>query len=230
MGPRFQDRFDAGRYLAGQLSHHAKDPQLLVLALPRGGVPVGYEIARALNAPLDVFVVRKLGVPGYEELAMGAIASGGVRVLNADLIQRLSIPEIVINGIALQEQEELQRREEAYRGSREPAQIQDRRVILVDDGLATGASMRAAIQALRQQKPAAIIIAVPVGSREICELLQAEADEVICGEMPEPFYAVGTWYSNFLQTTDEEVRELLERAAHEGNGRNLPQKSRVLAQ
>jgi predicted phosphoribosyltransferase len=215
MGPRFQDRFDAGRFLAKQLNHHAPDPGLLVLALPRGGVPVAYEIARALNAPLDVFVVRKLGLPGYEELAMGAIASGGVRVLNEEVVHRLGVPEAVIEGVARQELHELKRREFAYRGKREPIEIRGRRVILVDDGLATGASMRAAVRALRLQNPATIIVAVPIGSRDTCDHFRAEVDEMICGETPEPFFAVGTWYSNFLQTTDEEVRELLDRAAHQ---------------
>ena len=167
MGPRFEDRFDAGRYLATLLQHHANDPALAVLALPRGGVPVGYEIARALDAPLDVFVVRKLGVPGYEELAMGAIASGNVRVLNEEVVSRLNIPRRVIEAVEQEELSELQRRERLYRGEREPVAIEDRKVILVDDGLATGASMRAAVRALRQKNPAGIIVAVPIGSRSV---------------------------------------------------------------
>ncbi len=215
MGPRFEDRFDAGRFLASQLQHHADDPALVVLALPRGGVPVGYEIARALNVPLDVFVVRKLGVPGYEELAMGAIASGGIRVLNDEVIHRLNIPRRVIDAVEREEFLELERRECLYRGERDPFPIEDRKVILVDDGLATGASMRAAVRALRMKHPASIIVAVPIGSRDTCDQFRGEVDEIICGECPEPFYAVGTWYANFQQTTDEEVHELLDRAAHQ---------------
>lgn len=222
MGTLFQDRFDAGRILAEQLRHHAGDPSVLVLALPRGGVPVAFEIAQALASPLDVFIVRKLGVPGCEELAMGAIASGGVRVLNEDVIRQLNIPESAIEAVAAEEAQELSRREKIYRGDREPVQIQHHAVILVDDGLATGASMRAAVQALRRQNPASITIAVPVGSREICDKLRPEVDELICGGTPEPFYAVGTWYSNFIQTTDEEVGRLLERAEEAGRARQAP--------
>jgi putative phosphoribosyl transferase len=214
MGPRFQDRFDAGRHLARNLRHYADDPSVVVLALPRGGVPVGFEIACELHAPLDIFVVRKLGVPGYEELAMGAIASGGVRVLNEELIHRLSIPGRAIDATAREEEQELARREQVYRGTRERTPVGNHTVILVDDGLATGASMRAAVRALRQQNPASIVVAVPIGSRESCDQFRAEVDELVCGDTPEPFYAVGTWYSNFIQTTDDEVRELLDRAAH----------------
>lgn len=228
MGPRFQDRFDAGRFLAKKLVHHASDHSVVVLALPRGGVPVAYEIARTLKAPLDVFVVRKLGVPGYEELAMGAIASGGVRVLNEEIIQRLNIPEKVIDAAVREERAELFRREKAYRGNREAVPVQGRKVILVDDGLATGASMRAAVRALRQQDPAAIVVAVPIGSRDTCDQFRSEVDELVCGETPEPFYAVGAWYSNFIQTTDEEVRELLDKAAHERRVRKV-QEQRVFA-
>ena len=223
MGPRFQDRFDAGRFLAKLLKHHANKDNLVILALPRGGVPVAYEIARELNAPLDVFVVRKLGVPGYEELAMGAIASGGVRVLNEEAVHRLGIPEQVIDATELNEQGELERREKAYRGDREPIAIRGRHVILVDDGLATGSSMRAAVRALRQQGPGAITVAVPIGSRDTCDQFRNEVAEMICGETPEPFYAVGTWYANFLQTTDDEVRELLDRAAHHRRARRVQQ-------
>ncbi|HWH68115.1 MAG TPA: phosphoribosyltransferase [Candidatus Sulfotelmatobacter sp.] len=215
MGPIFQDRSDAGKFLAKRLKRYVEDPSLLVLALPRGGVPVGYEIARALNAPMDAFVVRKLGVPGYEELAMGAIASGGVRVLNEDVVRRLGIPDRVVEAVAAEQQEELQRREAAFRGHDKPLHIQGRKIILVDDGLATGATMRAAIRALGQHNPAAIIVAVPVGAPETCEQLRSEVDELICGQMPEPFFAIGTWYANFLQTTDDEVREFLSRAAEE---------------
>lgn len=222
MGPRFQDRFDAGRFLAKKLRRYAGDPAVVVLALPRGGVPVGYEVARALNAPLDVFVVRKLGVPGHEELAMGAIASGGVRVVNEEIVHRLRVPRRVLEAVTDSEREELARREEAFRGQREIVSLAGRKVIVVDDGLATGASLRAAVRALRQQGPARIIVAVPIGARETCEQFRGEADEVICGETPEPFYAIGTWYSNFLQTTDGEVRELLDRAAQERRARRLP--------
>ncbi len=215
MGPIFQDRSDAGKFLAQKLTHHAGDPSLLVLALPRGGVPVGFEVASKLGSALDVFVVRKLGVPGYEELAMGAITSGGVRVLNEELIQRLSIPQSAIEATTREEQQELARREKAFRGSRESAHIEQRTIILVDDGLATGASMRAAVRALRQQNPAYISVAVPIGSRDTCDHFRGDVDELICGDSPETFFSVGTWYANFLPITDEEVRGLLNHAAHE---------------
>jgi putative phosphoribosyl transferase len=218
---RFEDRFEAGRFVAQQLKHHAGDPNLLVLALPRGGVPVAYEIARALDAPLDIFVVRKLGAPGYEELAIGAIAAGGVRVFNEEVIQHLGISEAWIEATTAEQQEELYRRERLYRGDRSPAEIEAHKVILVDDGLATGASMRAAVRALRQRQPASITVAVPIGSRDTCDQFRAEVDEVVCGRMPEPFHAVGAWYLDFTQTTDEEVRELLDRAAHERRARRV---------
>jgi putative phosphoribosyl transferase len=185
----------------------------MVLALPRGGVPVGYEVAQALHAPLDVFLVRKLGVPGHEELAMGAVATGGVRVLNEQVVRALHIPEQVIDAVARWELEELARRERLYRGDRPPPDVHGRTVILVDDGLATGATMLAAVRALRQQHPARIVVAVPIASRDTCELLRDEVDDVICAATPDPFYAVGLWYENFEQLTDEEVRELLARAA-----------------
>jgi predicted phosphoribosyltransferase len=209
----FRDRSDAGRVLADKLAHYADHRDVLVLALPRGGVPVAYEVARALHAPLDVFLVRKLGVPGREELAMGAIASGGVRVLNEDVVRALDLPDDVIETAAAAEQRELARREQAYRDNLPPVDVRGRTVILVDDGLATGSTMRAAIAALRRQHPARIVVAVPVGAQEICDELRAEADEVVCACTPEPFYAVGLWYSDFSQTTDEEVRELLRQAA-----------------
>jgi predicted phosphoribosyltransferase len=215
MGPVFQDRPDAGKSLAKKLLHHANDPSLVVLGLPRGGVPVAFEIARELNAPLDVFIVRKLGVPGHEELAMGAIASGGVRVLNEEIIQRLNIPTSAVSAVTQEEEQELARCEKAFRGSREAAPIEGRTVILVDDGLATGASMRAAVKALRLQNPAHITVAVPIGSRDTCDHFREEVDELICGDSPEPFFAVGTWYANFLPTTDAEVQKLLDHAAHE---------------
>lgn len=230
MGPIFQDRSDAGKFLAQKLMHHANDPSVLVLALPRGGVPVAFEIAHQIGAPLDIFAVRKLGVPGYEELAMGAIASGDVRVLNEELIQRLNIPQSAIEAVTREEQQELARCEKAFRGPREPAQIEAHTVILVDDGLATGASMRAAVRALRQQKPAYITVAVPIGSRDTCDHFRSDVDEVICGDTPEPFFAVGTWYSNFLPTTDEEVRQLLDHAAHERRARRVQeQKEKAFA-
>src|SRR5207302_345843 len=189
-------------------------PDVLVLALPRGGVPVAYEVAHRLGAPLDVFVVRKLGVPGYEELAMGAVATGGVRVLNDQIVERLGLPEYVIDAVAAREHQELARRERLYRGGRPPPDVRGRTVILVDDGLATGATMRAAIMALRQLQPARIVVAVPTASPDTCKELKAEADDVVCAITPEPFLAVGHWYEDFSQTTDEEVRDLLARPQH----------------
>jgi predicted phosphoribosyltransferase len=211
----FRDRAEAGRVLATELTKYADRPGVLVLALPRGGVPVAFEVARALHAPLDVFQVRKLGVPGHEELAMGAIASGGVRVLNEDLVRALRISDEVIDAVAAKEQRELERRERAYRGDRPAPEVRGRPVILIDDGLATGSTMHAAVAALREQGPARIVVAVPVGAPQTCEEFSAEADETVCACTPEPFYAVGLWYSNFSQTTDEEVHDLLERAAEE---------------
>ena len=208
---RFRNRTDAGRRLAEKLAAYANRPDVLVLALPRGGVPVGYEVARALGVPLEVFLVRKLGVPGYEELAMGAVATGEVRVLNDEIVRGLGISEHEIDAIVAREMQELARRERLYRGDRLPPDVADRTVILVDDGLATGATMRAAIQALRQQKPARIVVAVPTASPDTCEALKVEADDVICAMTPEPFFAVGHWYEDFTQTTDDEVRELLAR-------------------
>jgi erythromycin esterase-like protein/predicted phosphoribosyltransferase len=205
----FRDRREAGRLLAERLAAYANRPDVLVLALPRGGVPVAYEVAQALGTPLDVFVVRKLGVPGYEELAMGAIATGGVRVLNDQLVERLGIPAHMIDAIAARERQELARRERLYRGGRPPPDVRGRTAILVDDGLATGATMHAGIEALRQQKPARIIVAIPTASPETCEEMKAKADDVICAITPEPFHAVGRWYQDFSQTTDEEVSVLL---------------------
>jgi predicted phosphoribosyltransferase len=206
---RFRDRHDAGRLLAEKLTAYAYRPDVLMLALPRGGVPVAYEVARALGTPLDVFVVRKLGVPGHEELAMGAVATGGVRVLNDDVVRGLRIPDRVIDAVTALEQQELARRERLYRGDRTPPDVRGRTVILVDDGLATGATMHAAIAALRQQEPARIVVAVPTAAPETCNALRAEVDDVVCAITPEPFHAVGLWYEDFSQTTDEEVRELL---------------------
>ncbi|HEY8461822.1 MAG TPA: phosphoribosyltransferase [Blastocatellia bacterium] len=209
---RFKNRVEAGRFLAERLSAYANRPDTLVLGLPRGGVPVAYEVAMALNAPMDVFVVRKLGVPGHEELAMGAIATGGARYLNRDVIEHLRIPEEVIDEVTEQEKLELERRERLYRDNRPARSPRDRVVILVDDGLATGSSMRAAALAVRQQQPASIVVAVPVASIESCESLRGQADEIVCPYTPEPFYAVGLWYEDFSQTTDAEVRDLLARA------------------
>jgi erythromycin esterase-like protein/predicted phosphoribosyltransferase len=211
---RFSDRREAGRLLAAKLAAYANRPDVVVLALPRGGVPVAFEVAQALNTPLDVFVVRKLGVPGYEVLAMGAVATGGLRVLNDQIVQDLRIPDYVIDRVAAEEGEELTRRERAYRGGRPPLDVRGRTVILVDDGLATGATMRAAVMALRQHRPAHIIVAVPTASPETCEELKTEVDEVVCAITPEPFHAVGYWYEDFTQTTDQEVRELLARRQH----------------
>ena len=215
----FQDRFDAGRSLASKLSHLAHRSDVVVLALPRGGVPVAYEVARALNAPLDIFVVRKLGLPGYAELAMGAIASGGVRVLNEGLVRELAITEDVIDAVVAKEERELERRERQYRDGRPPIEVEGRTVIIVDDGLATGSSMRVAALALKNRKPAHVVVAVPVAARETCAEFESEVDQVICAATPEPFWAVGQWYRDFSQTSDEEVRELLRRAAsHRSRG------------
>jgi len=218
----FLDRRDAGQILAQELAEYANRPDVIVLALPRGGVPVAYEVARALHAPLDIFLVRKLGLPGHEELAMGAIASGGVRVLNQDLIQALNIPGWVIDGVAEQEQQELERRERAYRGDRPRPDVRGKTVILIDDGLATGASMRAAVASLREQGPARIIVAVPTASPETCEEFKAEVDQIVCATTPQPFLGVGAWYEDFSQTTDEEVRRLLEQAKQEPERKDLP--------
>ena len=209
---RFRDRADAGRLLAERLSHYAGRDDVLVLGLPRGGVPVAAEVARALGAPLDVFLVRKLGLPGQEELAMGAIASGGARVLNEELVETLGIPEALIDAVAAREEEELRRRERLYRGERPPPEVEGKTVILVDDGLATGSSMRAAVAALRRLRPARIVVAVPTAPVSTCEELRPEVDELVCARTPQPFYAVGIWYENFNQTTDEEVRRLLAEA------------------
>ncbi|MBZ9869405.1 erythromycin esterase family protein [Mesorhizobium sp. BR1-1-9] len=215
----FADRREAGRVLAGKLGHFAARDDVTVLALPRGGVPVAYEVAQALKAPLDVFVVRKLGVPGYEELAMGAIATSGVRVLNDEVVEGLAVPPHVIDAVAASEERELLRRERLYRGERIPLLVDGRIVILVDDGLATGSTMRAAVRALRQKQPARIVAAVPVGSPDICEAMESEADEVVCATTPQPLIGVGRWYEDFSQTSDDEVRALLVEA-----GRLAPSK------
>jgi putative phosphoribosyl transferase len=208
----FRDRREAGRLLGAALAAYANRPDVLVLALPRGGVPVAYEVARALGAPLDVFLVRKLGVPGQAELAMGAIASGGVRVINDELVRALRIPDYMIEAIVAKEQQELARRERLYRGDRPPPDVRGRTVILVDDGLATGSTMYAAVTALRQQQPARIVVAVPIAAPETCDELSGEVDDIVCAVTPQPFHAVGLWYEDFSQTTDEEVRDLLAQA------------------
>ena len=213
MSALFQNRRQAGQQLAVSLEEYANRSDVLVLALPRGGVPVGYELAKALRVPLDVFVVRKLGVPGQEELAMGAIAPGGIRILNAEVVRHLGIPERVIAAVAAAEQKELERRNQMYRDARPVPAVQGRTVILVDDGLATGSTMRAAVAALRQQRPAKIVVAVPVAAASTCEELKLEVDKIVCGLTPDPFHGVGEWYEDFSQTTDEEVRELLDLAS-----------------
>lgn len=212
---RFTDRRDAGRVLARKLSAYKGQTDVIVLALPRGGVPVGYEVALALHVPLDIFLVRKLGLPGREELAIGAIASGGIRVLNHDIVRALNVPEEVINIVARNELQELQRREHSYRGESPAPEVRDRKVILIDDGLATGASMRAAVVGVRAQHPARIIIAVPAAAPELCNAFEFEVDEMICGMTPEPFYGLSRWYEDFSQTTDEEVRMFLKEANHQ---------------
>lgn len=212
---RFPNRMEAGVLLGQELARRVtKDDDPIVLALPRGGVPVGYEIARALDAPLDVFVVRKLGVPGHEELAMGAIASGGVRVMNEEVLGYLGgLPQGDIDAVAAREQKELERRETAYRGNRPPLRVAGHTVIIVDDGLATGSTMRAAVRAVRRLNPRSIVVAVPVAARSTCDELRAEVDDIICMDTPEPFTAVGLWYQDFTQTTDEEVHLLLDEAS-----------------
>lgn len=211
---QFEDRAEAGRVLAEALQAYRGRKDVIVLALPRGGVPVGFEVARSLGAPLDVFVVRKLGVPGYAELAMGAIASGGIRVLNEDVVAALGPgAQDAIEQVAEAELAELHSRERRYRDDRPPPDLRGRCVILVDDGLATGATMRAAARAIRRREPGELVIAVPVAAESSCIEMRAEADAVICAMTPEPFYGVGQFYRRFTQTSDDEVRELLQRAA-----------------
>jgi predicted phosphoribosyltransferase len=219
METRFRDRSEGGRVLARELADYAGRGDLLVLALPRGGVPVAYEVARTLEAPLDVFLARKLGVPGHEELAMGAIASGGVRVINDEVVEALGIPPDVIDVVAAAEERELRRRERAYRDDRPPADIAGRTVILVDDGLATGSTMKAAVSALRRLDAGRIIVAVPTSSPSTRDEIRALADDCVCAITPDPFHAVGLWYEDFSQTTDEEVRDLLRRAAQDQSDR-----------
>jgi putative phosphoribosyl transferase len=219
----FPNRSEAGRFLATRLSKYSGRDDVIVLGLPRGGVPVAYEVAQALRVPLDVFIVRKLGVPGFEELAVGAIASGGVRVLNEEVVSALPNSDEVIDTVTQQETAELERREREYRDGRPAPEINGRTIILIDDGLATGATMRAAVKALRQRGAARIVVAVPVGPSDTCREFEDVADEVVCASAPEFFQAVGQYYEDFSQTSDQEVRDLLARAATFGNpGESLP--------
>ena len=206
---RYRDRRHGGRVLASALAKYAGRDDVVVLALPRGGVPVAYEVAKGLRAPLDVFIVRKLGLPGDEEIAMGAIASGGVRVLNADIVDGLDISSEVIDAVADAEQKELERRERAYRSDRRPIDVEDRIVVLVDDGLATGSTMSAAVEGVKRHNPRRVVVAVPIASPATCEEIAEQVDEIVCAATPEPFLAVGLWYADFEQTSDDEVRALL---------------------
>ena len=219
-GRPYQDRAEAGRLLARELTAYARRSDVVVLGLPRGGVAVAYQIARALQAPLDVLVVRKLGVPWQAELAVGAIASGAIQFINQDLMDRIGITRDELQHVIARERQELDRRERAYRGRLPPPNLGDRTVILVDDGLATGATMRAAVAAVRQQRPARIIVAVPVAPPEVCEQLQRDADEVVCPLRPQRFYAISFWYRNFEQLADPHVRGLLRRAAFRNHGQS----------
>ena len=210
MDRRFRDRTEAGRLLGQELKRRlGRNDNLIILALPRGGVPVGFEVAQALDAPLDVFIVRKLGVPGHEELAMGAIATGGVRVLNQDVLRYIPVPQKAIDDVAAREQQELERREGSYRGSRPPLDVHGKTVIVIDDGLATGSTMRAAVAALKKMQPRNIIVAVPVAAQQTCDEFRDEGIDIVCLRTPEPFQAVGLWYEDFSQTSDEEVHEFL---------------------
>jgi putative phosphoribosyl transferase len=213
---RFADRREAGRALAQRLTAYRGQPDVIVLALPRGGVPVAYEVAHAIGAPLDVFVVRKLGLPGHREYAIGALASGGVRIVNTDLVQWYGVPEAAIDAVVREEEAELRRREWEYRGDLPPLDLGKRTVILIDDGLATGSTMKAAVEAVRARGPSRIVVGVPVGAPESCEEFSRLADEVVCARTPEPFRAVGLWYADFSETSDDEVQRLLHA------GRELP--------
>lgn len=217
MSTKFRNRLEAGQMLGKQLTAYTGCPNLLVLGLPRGGVPVAYEVAKALGAPLDICLVRKLGVPGHKELAMGAITSGSIRVLNYDVVNSLAISTETIEQVTADEFQELQRRDRAYRGDRPPVNVKNCTVIVVDDGIATGSTMRAAITILQRQQPKRLVVAVPVAPPETCEQLQKIVDEVVCLKIPEQMCAVGLWYENFLQTTDEEVRYLLAKHSSASN-------------
>lgn len=223
MPARYRDRVDAGRRLAGLLRQYADRPDVVVLALPRGGVPVAFEVARALHVPLDVFVVRKIGLPAHPELAIGAIASGGVRLVDESAVRRFGVTESQLAAVSAAEERELERRERAYRDRLPSPDLHGKTVILIDDGLATGASMAAAATAVRAQDPGRVVVAVPVAAPETCEAFQDMVDQVVCGATPEPFHAVGLWYEDFSQTSDQEVHELLERAARElpGHGAEM---------
>jgi putative phosphoribosyl transferase len=210
--PVYKNRQDAGRQLARFLAQYEGHDDVVVLGLPRGGVPVAYEVAQAIDAPLDVLIVRKLGVPGYEELAMGAIASGGAQVIHHDIVRQLSIPDEAVERVIVSEKRELERRENAFRGGMEPLNIRNKIVILVDDGLATGATMKAAVEAVYTSSPNKVVVAVPIASPDICDAMRHLVDEVICAATPQPFHAVGLWYTNFEQTTDDEVKTLLQEA------------------
>lgn len=215
MSARYRDRTDAGQQLAGRLLKYTDRPDLIVLALPRGGVPVGFEVAVALRSPLDVFIVRKLGLPDHAEVGMGAIATGGVRILDERVVRAYGVTEAEIAEVTEIEQRELERRERRYRGDREPPDVGGRCVILVDDGLATGSTMLAAVTALRKEQAGRIVVAVPIAPPETCDAFRDVVDDIVCVMTPEPFYAVGLWYEDFTQTTDDEVHELLDRAARE---------------
>ena len=229
MAARYRNRTEAGRVLAERLRGYAGRGDIVVLALPRGGVPVGYEVARALRAPLDVFIVRKLGLPSHPELAIGAIASGGVRVVDRGALRRFGVTDQELAALAAAEQRELERRERLYRGDRPPPDIAGKTAILIDDGLATGATMAAATGALRAQRAARLVVAVPVAAPETCDAFQDLVDEIVCAATPEPFYAVGLWYEDFSETSDDEVRGLLARAARELPGSGSEREVRVLA-
>lgn len=216
----FRNREEAGQRLASRLSKYGNRDDVIVLGVPRGGIPVAFEVATALHLPLDIFVLRKLGVPGHEELAFGAVGSGGVRVLNPRVVQQLGISQLDIASVTSAEREELERRERLYRGNRPALDVHGRTVILVDDGIATGASLMAATHALRKMKPTAIVLATPIAPRTTCDRLRSEVDEVVCVEMPEPFYGVGQFYDDFSQVSDEDVNQLLERASGQWTGRH----------
>ena len=218
MAAYYTDRTDAGRQLAMELPEYAGRPDVIVLALPRGGVPVAFEVASALRAPLDVFIVRKLGVPGHEEYAMGAIATGGVRVLDDSVIRAAGVTRADLDAVTASEERELARRERRYRGDRPPVDVAGRTVILVDDGLATGSTMRAAVAALREERAARVVVAVPIAPPETCDAFRDIVDDIVCARTPEPFYAVGLWYDDFSQTTDDEVRDLLARTTPPASG------------
>ena len=218
----FRNRQQAGQILASRLEKYANREEVIVLGIPRGGVPVAFEVAKALNQPLDIFVLRKLGVPGHEELAFGAIGSGGVRVVNANLVTELGLSDVQVAAVIRAEQEELKRREKIYRGNRPPLEVRGRTVILIDDGIATGSSILAAIHALRRMQPEGIVVGTPVGPPDTVIRLQREVNELVCVEMPESFYGVGQFYVDFSQVSDQEVNELLDRAFQEDREQATP--------